>query len=184
MKKMTLVTLALLATLPTAMAHAKGQRGALYTNVGATMVTNNSNDELAYFVQAGYNHQLTDFLSADLSYKKVETLNKSVSATSNDFAQTYNSYGLGLRVDQHLGILSVYGKAGASYIESELTTWDATNSVEKVDKDSNIKPYASAGVSLASPFDQRLTLDAAVTYQMLPNDEHATSISAGVNFSF
>ncbi|HAS6278168.1 TPA: outer membrane beta-barrel protein [Vibrio vulnificus] len=183
MKKLSLITLALVTTLPAA-AYAKGEMGSMYTNVGATMVSNGNEEELAYFFQVGYNHRITDFLSADVSYKKVETVNSSVAANSKDFVQTYNAYGVGLRVDQHLGALSIYGKAGASYIESELTKWDTVTSAEKTTTDDSFKPYASAGVSLASPFDKRLTLDAAVTYQMLPNDEHATSVSAGVKFSF
>ncbi|EGQ9970466.1 outer membrane beta-barrel protein [Vibrio vulnificus] len=183
MKKLSVITLTFLTALPSAV-YAKGEVGTMYTNVGATMVNNGNQQELAYFFQVGYNHRITDFLSADISYKKVETVNGSVAANSKDFVQTYDAYGLGLRVDQHLGPLSVYGKAGASYIQSELTKWNAITSTEQTTTDDSFKPYASAGVSLASPFDQRLTLDAAVTYQMLPNDEHATSVSAGVKFSF
>ena len=183
MKKRSLIPLLFVITLP-AVSYAKGQVGALYSNVGATMVNNGDEQELAYFVQVGYNHRITDFLSADVSYRKVETANDSVAADSKDFVQTYDAYSVGLRVDQYFGALSVYGKAGASYIDSQLTKWNSVTSTPQTTSNDSFKPYASAGVSLASPFDQRLILDAAVTYQKLPNDEDATSVSAGVRFSF
>ncbi len=163
-------------------AHAADGRGNLYTNVGATLVSNGDAEETAYFVQAGYNYRLTKMLSADLSYKKVETLNSSVAANSDDFVKTYDSYGVGLRVDQALGLLAVYGKAGASYITSETTEWDAGAGAEKTETDETFKPYAGAGVSLSTPLGFRF--DAGVKYQLLADDEHATSFNAGVNFAF
>ena len=182
MKKLSILILTTLTCLPTAIQAAEGM-GSFYTNVGATLVTHNSNNESAYFIEVGHTQKLSKFLSADVSYKKVETFKSSVSANSDEFAQAYDAYALGLRVDQQVGYLSLFGAAGASYITSETTTWDTDSGAEKVDNDDALKPYASAGVSLATPYDRRLTLDMAINYQMLPNDEYATSLSAGVNFA-
>ncbi|TKF21071.1 porin family protein [Vibrio genomosp. F6] len=181
MKRPLILIFTTMVCLPT-MANAAGNRGSLYTNVGATLVSNDSNQETAYFIQAGYNYQMTKLLSADVSYKRVETFNSSVSANSDDFVQTYDAYGLGVRVDQQVGLLGIYGKAGGSYISSETTVWDTVAGAKKTETDDSFKPYASAGVSLMSPIG--LVLDAGVTYQLLPNDEHATSFNAGARFAF
>lgn len=181
MKIPFILFLSTMICLPTAIQAAES-RGSLYTNVGATLVSNDSNEETAYFIQAGYNYQMTKLLSADVSYKKVETFNSSVSENSDSFVQTYNAYGVGIRVDQQMGLLGIYGKVGGSYITSETTTWDSVASEEKTESDDSFKPYASAGLSLISAMG--LVLDAGVTYELLPNDEHATSFNAGARFSF
>jgi hypothetical protein len=185
MKKLSILVFTALtgASLPAAIQAAQGG-GALYSNVGATIVTNDSHNENAYFFEIGYNHKLDEIFSADFSYKKVETLDSSVSPNSNDFVQAYDLYSIGVRADQNLGELSVYGAAGASYVKSELTTWDTTAGAEQVDKDETLKPYARAGINIASPYDKRLTFGAAIDYQMLPHAGHATSLSGGFNYAF
>jgi len=183
MNKLSLLILTTTVCLPIA-SQAESNQGAFYSNLGATLITNDSHDENAYFLEVGYNQRFSSIFSADFSYKKVETFESTVTANPNDFSQTYDTYGVGIRADQRLGAMSLFAKAGASYITSELTTWNSDTSSEQTDKDNTIKPYASAGVNIASPFDQRITFGAAITYEMLPNDEHATSVSSGFNYSF
>ncbi|WP_435237308.1 hypothetical protein ACR30L_06980 [Psychromonas sp. PT13] len=183
MKKLPLLVLATITSLPM-VARAEFNPGAFYSNLGATLITNDSHDESAYYVELGYSHRFDRIFSADVSYKKVETFNSTVSAGSNDFSQTYDSYGVGVRADQQIGVINLFAKAGGNFIASELTTWNNTTASEQTDKDNSVKPYASAGINIASPFDNRITFGAAITYEMLPNDEHATSFSSGVNYAF
>lgn len=182
MKKISILVLAAVAYLP-GVSYAEEGPGSIYSNVGATLISNDSNEESAYYVEVGYTHELTEIFSADINYKRVATFDSSVTQNSDDFVQTYNTYGIGVRADQYFGNLSLFAKAGASFIASETTTWDATLG-ETVDRDESFKPYAGAGINLASPYDKRLTFGAGIDYQMLPNGEHATSFSGGMNYAF
>lgn len=163
---------------------AAGGTGSFYSNAGATLISHNSQDEAAYYIEIGYTQQLDEILSVDLNYKKIETFNSSISTGSDDFVQAFDTYGIGLRADQSFGDLSLYAKAGASFVTSETTTWDATAGAEKIESDDSIKPYASAGLNLASPYDKRLTFGLGIDYQMLANDDHAVSFSGGINYGF
>ena len=183
MKKLSILVLTSVICLPIAGYAAEGP-GSVYSNVGATLISNDSHNEAAYYFEVGYNHKLDQLFSADVNYKRVATLDSSVDAGSDDFVQTYDTYGLGLRADQRFGNLSVFAKAGASFISSEITTWDAGTGAEQVDNDDSFKPYAGAGINLASPYDKRLTFGAGIDYQMLSNGEHATSFNGGVNYAF
>jgi len=183
MNKLSLLALTITLCVPIT-SQAEPNQGAFYSNLGATLITNDSQDESAYYVEFGYSHRFDSLFSADVNYKKVETFNSTITAGSDDFSQTYDSYGVGVRADQQIGVINLFAKAGASFITSELTTWNSSTASEQTDKDNSIKPYASAGVNIASPFDKRITFGAAITYEMLPNDEHATSFSSGVNYAF
>jgi hypothetical protein len=183
MNKLSLLVLTIILCIPS-ISQAEPNQGAFYSNLGATLITNDSHDESAYFVEFGYSHRFDSLFSADVSYKKVETFNSTITAGSDDFSQSYDSYGVGVKADQQFGVINLFAKAGASFIASELTTWNTVTESEQTDKDSSIKPYASAGVNVASPYDKRITFGAAITYEMLPNDEYATSISSGVNYAF
>ena len=181
MKKLTILVLT--SCLPVAVQAAQ-DAGSFYSNIGATVVTNDSHDESAYTLEFGYNHKIYELISAGINYKRVETLNSSVSAGSNGFVQKYDAYGLALRADQYLGGLNVYGEAGINYINSETTTWDTTAGGKKVDEDETVKPYATAGVNVASLDQQGVTLGVSISYQMLANGEYATSINTGANLAF
>ena len=183
MNKLSILVLAGV-TCFSAAAQAAQELGAFYSNIGATLLSNDSHDESAYSAEVGYNQKLSPFLSLDLSYKRVETFDSSVSAGANDFAQKYDAYGVGLRADQNIGDLSIFAKAGGSYILSEITTWDSLAGAEKTDEDESLKPYASAGFNIASPYDKRLSFGVEISYQMLSDDEYATSFSGGVNYGF
>ncbi len=148
------------------------------------MVTNNSKTKSAYFWQLGYQHRLTPFVSAEIDYKRVATIDSTVTTNTTDFSKKYDAYGAGLRVDQPLGYMTVYAKGGASYVIIDTKMWDSTTSSYQTETDKSVKPYASAGVSIASPYDKRLTLGISITYQWLPGNEHATSLSAGANLAF
>ncbi|MDN3616664.1 MAG: outer membrane beta-barrel protein [Vibrio gallaecicus] len=162
---------------------AQSQPGSFYTNVGATMISDGSDSETAYFAQAGYNHYLTPFVALDLNYRHTATLDSSVAANSTSFASKYNSYGLGLKLEQGIGWFDLYGIGGASYIDSEVSRWSVANSAVETTKESSIEPYASAGIKFA-PKGSPLLLDAGVSYQWLPNNESAASLFAGAYLTF
>ena len=183
MRKTSILFFSLLSCSST-LCFAAQNRDSFHSNAGVTVISNDDSNENAYFYEIGYQHQLDSLFSIDASYKKVETFTSSVGDNSDDFVQSYDAYSLGIQVGQHQGYLSLYGKAGVSLISSETQTWDGTSSTVLVDEDDAIKPYASIGASIASPYEQGLTFDVAVNYQMLANDQHSTSVSGGVNFAF
>ncbi|MBW3695711.1 hypothetical protein EK599_08385 [Vibrio sp. T187] len=157
--------------------------GVINTNVGATIISDGSESETAYFGQIGYSHYLNDLLAIDISYRHTETLNSSVSANSTSFSSKYDSYSLGLKVERGMGGFNIYGTGGGSYISSETTRWNTTTNAAETTSEDSVKPYATAGIKFA-PLGSPLLLDASLTYQMLPNKESATSVSAGVYLMF
>lgn len=157
--------------------------GVFYTNLGATIISDGSDSESAYFGEAGYSYYFNNFLAADFSYRHTQTFNSSVSADSEGFSSKYDSYSLGIKVEQAMGGFNLYGTAGASYIPSETTRWDTVNDAPKTVSEDSIEPYISAGIKFSVP-GSPLLLDVAVNHQLLPNSESATSVSGGVYLMF
>lgn len=180
--KMTLPVACMLIALSSA-SFAQSGPGVFYTNVGATMISDGSDSETAYFGQAGYSYYFNDFLAIDASYRHTSTIDSSVSSAADGFASKYDSYSLGLKVEQGLGGFNIYGSGGASYITSETTRWNTATNAAETTSDDSIKPYATAGIKFA-PLGSPLLLDASMTYQILPNKESATSVAAGVYLMF
>lgn len=183
MNKLSVLAFAALTFVPS-LSQAAELTGTFYANAGVTQVSDGSDAESAYFTEVGYNHKLDEVLSVNTSVRRVITFDSSVSADSDDFVQTYDAYSLGLRADQDLGDISLYGVAGASYITSETKTWDSVNSVVDIVNDDSFKPYARAGISFDSTYSDGMTFDAGINYQMLSGGRHATSFIGGVNIAF
>lgn len=158
--------------------------GNLYANTGASLVQHDGKQEAGYFYQVGFNQPLSRFLSVDINWHHVETLDNSIADNSDDFSKQYDAYSVGLRVDQPVGWFSVYGKAGGSYIESETTFWNDSTSSKETTTEEDIQPYASAGISFSTPSAQNLTIGAAIHYQWLDNGDYSTSLTAGANLAF
>lgn len=157
--------------------------GSFYTNLGATAISDGSDSETAYFAQLGYNYYLSPMVSLDFSFGHTATLDSTVTSESDGFASKYNSYSAGLKLEQSFGGFNLYGSGGASYIDSEVTRWDAVNSVSKTTTDSSIQPYASTGITFAL-MGSPLVLDTGISYQWLPSGEGAASVYGGAYLNF
>lgn len=179
---MKMVKWFILLVLAPSTALAASEMGIVNTDVGATLITENGEQEVGYFFQVGYAYRVSTLLSAEATYKKVETLNSSVSAESSSFVRNSEAFGLGVRIDYPTNLTNVYGRFGGSYITSETTTWDSTLDAESIRTDTVLKPYVAAGVTFLSQFG--LVMDAGFSFQMLENGEHETSFYSGTKFVF
>ncbi|CAH0529840.1 outer membrane beta-barrel protein [Vibrio hippocampi] len=161
-------------------------RGEVFASAGLASLNSDNGSNTTWVTQLGYLHNLSPFISIEGGYTtQISGTSTFSDDNGNDIYVEYWGLFVGGKVQHHTRSFTLYGKAGASYIDMDEHFFDGNiNTKDPKYHHKSVQPYAAIGVSFPSPLRKYVDLSAEVNYQKLDAGYSSTGVTMSATYRF